>query len=215
MNTESRIMKKDKNMERLSSHTSHFIPHTSDSRGFTLAEVLVTLAIFTVITGVVLTRYKDFSGGIILSNLAYEVAITIRQAQVYGLSVKNAGSSNFNIPYGIHLPGPVSNSFVLFADVDNDGYDSSEIIETLTTRQGNTIQSFCATTVSSITKCSSDVTSPLMSLDITFLRPEPDAKFKTDVVGDVYKEASITVSSPGTGRNKTINVKSTGQISVQ
>ena len=214
MKHESRIMKKDKNTERISSHDSYFIPRTSYFRGFTMVEVLVTLSIFTVISGVVLARYKDFSGGIILSNLAYEVAITIRQAQVYGLSVKNTltPTSNFNLPYGIHLPGPVSNSFVFFADVDGDGYDSGESgesIEILTTKQGNTIQSFCATPSSSNTP-NCDIT----YLDITFLRPEPDAKFKTNL-GTDYKEAIITVSSPGTLRSKTIRVKSTGQISVQ
>ncbi len=189
----------------------------SSRRGFTMVEVLVTLAIFSIISGVVLTRYKDFSGGIVLSNLAYEIAITIRQAQVYGLSVKNTltSQSNFNFPYGIHLPGPLSNSFVLFADVDNNGYQSSEIIETLTTRQGNTIYNFCAVTGSSVSKCNVGTPQLITSLDIKFLRPDPEAIIKSNISGDVYKEASITVRSPGTDRNKTISIKSTGQISVQ
>ncbi len=190
-----------------------FVP---SRRGFTIVEVLVTLTIFSVISGVVLVRYKDFSGGIVLSNLAYEIAITIRQAQVYGLSVKAAPpSSNFNFPYGVHFSNELVNSFVLFADVNNNGYESGEVVETLTTRQGNTIKSFCAVTDSGVSKCNIGTPQLITSLDITFLRPDPDAKFKTNLAGDVYKEASVTVSSPGTERNKTISIKSTGQISVQ
>lgn len=217
-------MIKTKNAKRITQNAGKIRRYTLHAtrfatRGFTLVEVLVTISIFMVITGIILTRYKDFSGGIVLSNLAYEIAITIRQAQVYGVAVKNA--SGFNYPYGVHFSNTFGNSFVLFADVDlpSNGYDdTSEIIETLTTRQGNTIDNFCAVTVSDITKCSTDITSPLSSLDITFLRPDPDAKFRTYIgaVTDTnYKEATITVKSPKTEKIKIIKVRSTGQISVE
>ena len=49
MKHESRIMKKDKNIERFSSHDSYFMLHTSDSRGFTLVEIMVAVSIFTIV----------------------------------------------------------------------------------------------------------------------------------------------------------------------
>lgn len=180
--------------------------------------MIVTLAIFSIITGVILARYRDFSGGIILSNLAYEVAITVRQAQVYGLSVRDVGASNFNFRYGIHLAYPTNNTFVLFADADGNGRytDGTEIVESLTTLQGNTIQDFCGILASGVRECATNtLLSPSLGyLDIMFLRPNPDALFQTGR-GGVYQAAEIVVASPTTGRTRTITVRTTGQISVQ
>lgn len=182
--------------------------------GFTLVEMMVTLSIFAVITGVVLAKYKDFNGGIVLTNLAYEIAITIRQSQVYGLSVKDAGSSQFNVRYGVHLVYPTNNTFSLFADADgNQVYTgSSEIVSTLSTTQGNMLYDFCGVLISGVSECAR--TDPAMTwLDITFLRPNPDALFRSSK-GATYQSATITVRSPSTGRIKTVTVRATGQISV-
>ncbi len=182
--------------------------------GFTLVEMIVSLSIFAVITGVVLAHYKDFSGGIVLSNLAYEMATTIRQAQVYGISVKGAGPSTFNLRYGVHLVYPTNNTFILFADLDgNQQYSgSSEIVENLTPSQGNIISDFCGTLATGVSECAAS--DPLLTwLDITFLRPNPDAIFLNSK-GALYQSASIIVKSPITGRIKTIVIRSTGQISV-
>lgn len=181
--------------------------------GFTLVEMVVVLGIFAVITSVVLARYKDFSGGIILNNLAYEIGITIREAQVYGLSVKDAGTSLFTVRYGIHLAYPTSNTFVLFGDVDgNLQYTgSSEVIESLRATQGNTIDDFCGQRLDGTYECGKAGT--ITWLDIMFLRPNPDAIFKSSS-GQAYQAATITVKSPGTNKIKTITVRTTGQIAV-
>lgn len=183
--------------------------------GFTLIEMIVTLTIFSLITAVVLARYRDFNGGIVLTNLAYEIAITVRQAQVYGLSVKDAGASNFNVRYGIHLTYPTNNTFALFADTDgNQIYSgSSEIVESINTLQGNTLDNFCGIPISGATECGYGTATTLSWLDITFLRPNPDALFKSSS-GTAYQSATITVKSPASGRTRTITILSTGQISV-
>lgn len=185
-------------------------------RGFTLVEMIVSLSIFALITTVVLARYRDFNGGIILSNLAYEIAITVRQAQVYGLSVKDASASNFNVRYGIHLAYPTNNSFFMFADTDGNGQysGSSEIVETISPLQGNTIDNFCAQPLSGQAECGSGTPTTLSWLDIAFLRPNPDALFRSSS-GNSYQSATITVKSPRTGATRTITIRATGQISVQ
>lgn len=193
------------------------------NEGFTLVEMIVTLAIFALITSIMLARYKDFNGGIILTNLAYEIAITLRQAQVYGLSVRGSGAI-FTSAYGIHIAWPTSNKFVLFVDADpikdNKYTSSSEDVEIYTTSRGNTIDDFCATQtqVGGTVECGK--TLGITFLDVMFLRPNPEAIFKTDKNDDpgenvTYRSASITVKSPTTGRTKTITIQSTGQISVQ
>ena len=187
--------------------------------GFTLVEMIVTVGIFAVITSVVFAGYRDFDGGIVLTNLAYEIAITIRQAQVYGLSVRDAsgGPSPFNVRYGIHLPGLIPNAFILFADVNDDQTYTSlvtppELIENLSITRGNIIDDFCGTIAPGVSECAK--TGGITWLDIMFLRPDPDALFRSST-GAVYQSATVVVKSPRTNGTKTITVLSTGQISVQ
>src|SRR3989338_6906440 len=73
------------------------------NRGFTLVELLVTLSLFVVLTTIVLFSQQKFNGSILLTNLAYDVALTIRQAQTFGVNVRenvNASSGEeFKTPY--------------------------------------------------------------------------------------------------------------------
>ena len=57
-------------------------------RGFTLIELMVTLAIFTIMTSVIMANYPGFNNKIALEVLAQDIALSIRQAQVYGISVR-------------------------------------------------------------------------------------------------------------------------------
>lgn len=78
----------------------------SQKTGFSLLEMLVVLAIFGMLTTVTVYNYGKFNNNVIMTNLAYEVALTLRQAQVYSLSTRalNDGSSNFDnfdVAYGV------------------------------------------------------------------------------------------------------------------
>ncbi len=107
-------------------NTSYLIPRTN--AGFSMVELLVAVSIFMVVTSVLLVNYPKFSSKILLENVAYEVALSARQAQSYGLNVRVAslGGGNTSFPtYGVHfsLNGINSNdpsdskTFVLFADL--------------------------------------------------------------------------------------------------
>jgi type II secretory pathway pseudopilin PulG len=71
--------------------------------GFTLVELIITIAIFVFMTALVMARYNDYYSGTIFKNLAYDIAITIREAQSYGISVKvregNNAEENFSKAY--------------------------------------------------------------------------------------------------------------------
>src|SRR3989338_11714059 len=78
-----------RNMLRFMRHTSYCIPHTPAraARGFTLIEMLVVIAVMAIVTGVMLANNGRFGGQVLLQNLAYDIALTLRHAQVYGISV--------------------------------------------------------------------------------------------------------------------------------
>lgn len=60
--------------------------------GFTLIEMIVVVGIFGIITAITIYNYGKFNSSTLLTNLAYEVALEVRQAQVYSLGVRSSGA---------------------------------------------------------------------------------------------------------------------------
>ena len=56
------------------------------SSGFTLVEMVVVLAIITVISGVVLSDQTSFNKTLVLANTAYDIALTVRSVETFGAS---------------------------------------------------------------------------------------------------------------------------------
>lgn len=86
--------------------------------GFTLVELLIAAAIFSIITAFVLLSYSRVSGQLFVTTLAYEVALAFREAQNFGVSVREFKSPDlktFDAAYGLHFGG-ADTSFVLFSD---------------------------------------------------------------------------------------------------
>jgi len=190
------------------------------SAGFTLIELLVVCAIIIVVTGLILIDNNKFGGEVILENLAYDVALSVRQAQVYGIAVNRFGSNTFTAGYGIHFASASPSTYVLFADLKGNGmydpsYSPSELVQTINLTQGYAITNLCATPASSNTE-----TCGLSSLDILFKRPEPDAYISQNGISAItspaalQQEARILLISPK-GQIVPVEVDATGQISVQ
>ena len=187
------------------------------NKGFTLIELLVVMAIFIVITSVVLFNQNKFSSDTALTNLTYEIALQIRQAQVYGILVRQQTSA-FDVGYGIHLKNDSGViSFLLFSDINNDGKyvlgDDGNPLSTFSLREGSTISDVC-TTKDSTKVCFSDNPSILMPVDIVFKRPNPDASI-VDNTRPANNQVDITITSALKDRSKTITVLNTGQISIK
>lgn len=183
-----------------------------NSRAFTLVELLVSVAIFTMMTALLVVKYGNFNQSVLLTNLAYDVALTIRTAQTYGLSVKNidTGTVSFNNGYGVHFDtGPTNKrKIVFFADRNSNGLynGGTEHISTYELKRGAIISGLCAGAVG----CSSSGT-PIM--DIIFKRPNPNAKIYLDKVGpSAYAEITVTGSDGGT---RVVTVRENGQITVK
>lgn len=197
---------------------------TQNEKGFTLVELLVVMSIFVIMTAVVLFNQNKFSSDTALTNITYEAALQIRQAQVYGILVRQTSSSPvFDVGYGIHLEKSFPESPItlsLFSDNDNSGTFNlgDNVIVPFKMREGNVIKDVCTTSPSLVVVCfaSSTVPQTATSTDIVFKRPEPAASI-LDGSGVSGKKSTvdITISSALGDKTKLITVRNTGQISVK
>lgn len=202
--------------QKQSHHTSRCL--SRGRRGFTIVELLVTISFFVIVTSTILVRHATFSGNLLLTNLAYDIALSIREAQVFGLSVSEfgTGTGEFDVGYGVHFDSGDNTSYILFADREpkdqryNDD-DDSETVDVFNIHKGNTISLFCGVLSSGTEKCSS---TDISHLDIVFERPNPDAIITSNIAGESYSSAKIVVRSPQ-GKERTIIIGITGQIYVE
>jgi type II secretory pathway pseudopilin PulG len=202
------------------------------TRGFTLVEVMVSVGIMMLITSVVVFNQSKYTSGAALQNLANDISLTMRQAQVYGVGVKefSPGSNDFSSAYGMVFIKLSSNpifetNYIFFADrgTKNGVYDSGWSCPTGATSEcliktlipaGNKVSALCVIPATGTGSCT------LGRIDITFVRPSTEAHiaYYDSGFGRVYyptaKGARIKVSSP-LGDTRIIDVYTTGQISVQ
>lgn len=193
-------------------------------RAFTLVELLVVAGIITLVSGIVLANNSRFGGVIVLENLAYDIGLSIRQAQVYGISVARFGASTYSAGYGVHIDLSSPATYVLFADAltENGLYDcpspgseSCELVQASTLNQSYRIADLCITPPSGIETCGTT-----SRIDILFKRPEPDAWVSANDNPCTLNNAAcqsrvrIVVASPR-GDTMNIVVDANGQISVR
>ena len=197
-----------------------YIQNTTIFRaGFTLIELIVTVGIFALVSTVVLVRNSQFDNEVLLSGVAYDVALSIRQAQNYGINVLGQGN-NFDHPYGVYFAsntGEDVTTYVLFRDLNgNYAYDPNmgefepgEVLETFTLGRGFTVGRIC--NLAKDPPCES----PLVDgATILFLRPNPDAIINAGADGvPTITSVGIELITPR-GGSRLIIVESTGQISI-
>ncbi|HEY5383440.1 MAG TPA: prepilin-type N-terminal cleavage/methylation domain-containing protein [Candidatus Paceibacterota bacterium] len=204
---------------------------SSSKRGFTLIELLVVMAIMLIITGIMLVNQARFDSSTVLRSLAYSVALSVRQAQVYGTSVygtTNSSSITYASAYGIYFSA-IPGQYILFADLNSNGkYDSGEDVKVFTLSSGYVISDFCAAQsglpVPSNPQAWCESGGTISNLSILFSRPNPDACFATSLqtgpcaAGGTpyYSSAQIQIQNKNDPTNvRSIMVTTTGLISVQ
>lgn len=196
--------------------------------------MLIVVALFTIITAFALMNHARFGENILATNLAYDIALSLREAQSYGISVRESAplSSAFDVGYGIHFASDAF--FVFFADRNNnskydgtsiDGVcvinDSSECLKVYRLERGNTIASFCGVLAASGSlECRNFLASDKMInfLDVLFKRPKPDAFVRTNLntqTEERYRSARVMIISPRARESRTVEVFQTGQISIK
>lgn len=191
-------------------------PCKGTSRAFTIVEMLVCLAILMTVSSVMLVKNAQFRQHLLLRSLAYEIALAIRQAQVYGLGVREyEGISDpiaaFQVGYGLHFDFATPTTFILYADIDGDHVyqagSEDRIIQTSEFSPGNRIVTICAGAV----VLSGCVSGPPGVLDIEYERPNPEAFINGT---QVQPWATVRIESPF-GDQRVVAASTMGQIIVQ
>ena len=197
---------------------------TRSNRGFSLGEIMVVVAIVSIIATVVIFDYGSFNDNLALSAAGQEMALAIRQAQTNGINVKESKTpGSFSSAYGIYFnPTTNPNDYYIFADSNSNlkydvgngcGGAVTECVEKVTIRNNIRITGI------SIVGSTCPVDNSATSLAISFFRPNPDALINfvnnsgTIVCGS-SGNAQVVLTSPK-GKVLTIYVERTGQVLAQ
>jgi type II secretory pathway pseudopilin PulG len=189
--------------------------------GFTLVELLIVIGVFVLLTGTVLSNYRNYDSNALFANASENVVLALRQAQVYGAGAKGnssictGGTTLFDCSYGVHFStnATENNGITVFADLNSDRvFETNEDIgfQSLSVKWANTI-SITSLSCGSTLPCSSGVA------NITFRRPNPDAFIAESVVNPANSFDFITIglTDSKSGRTAIVTVTKAGQISIQ
>ncbi len=206
--------------------------------GYTVIEMLISVAVLVTVTAVALIGRPAYKDTIIFTNFVYDVAQTIREVQVLATNTmetvtsRNAESAdrNFAAGYGIRFDPATSNtSYITFADyrsnsngnwIFSDLADQDDLMGTYQIGQGTTINSVCR-----VLKSTGACDGAGGATHIIFRAPDlgacingPTSMSGVSTVGlctaqSGFSSAIVTFRSSG-GRTKSVQIYSTGQISV-
>lgn len=213
------------------------------ARGFTLVEMVVVLAIIIIITSIVITGQSAYNESLLLTDTAYTVAFSIRQAQSLGLSSRNYGApgTGQNVGYGVNFSSGSSDSYTFFADTynyplpiptectvgasgtpeekpGNCRFDAGDdgIVQTYSFSRGYRISKFCGK-AGQVLRCSDDNGQPLQSLDLVFMRPNTISVLTGTRHPNQHISfdcAQIHVAAPTGGVERVIRVSKLGEVSM-
>lgn len=193
------------------------------SAGFTLIELLICCAIIAIVSAVVLVKYKAFDSTVLLKGTAYDIALTLREAQVKSVSVLRNDTS-FDYPYGVTFDVSSQTEQKLYrifryksatAGPKYDGTSLAEDIQEFTIGRTMRVKEVCYTyPIGTADNCGLD------RLDISFRRPEFNSIFygvdgASFVATTTVTGAKIKVDSTGgTAGAFVVTITKFGQISV-
>ena len=176
--------------------------------GFTLIELIVSVSVIALVTGIFLTNYSSTNRRSDLTMTAQRMVADIRMAQNYALGLARYGlSGSLNVPeggWGIHidLQNYGNNRYFIFADDNgNQVFDVNEAevsygAEVATLPDGIIIESL----------------SSGVKADVTFLPPDPITTIKSGVGN--YEELSIVLRDLKNNTTKNIKINYLGLAEV-
>jgi prepilin-type N-terminal cleavage/methylation domain-containing protein len=192
------------------------------NKGFTLLELIVVMSIATIIMTTLVIQQDSWNDSLVVNTQAYELALMIRQAQVYSLGVREDISApsgtvdKFNVSYGVYMDQNHLDRYVFFVDRNgNKIYDSGppdEAIEIKTFNRGVLIKDVCGNKG----KCFPGI-GPLEQASILFFRPKTEAIISLLNFGGNPVDVPpvvIRLTSPK-GKISSVKVEANGQVSIQ
>ncbi|MCD8494597.1 MAG: prepilin-type N-terminal cleavage/methylation domain-containing protein [Candidatus Pacebacteria bacterium] len=192
--------------------------HISEThtQGFTLIEFIVIMIIFSIMASVTLFNFTGFRNEIVLSNLAHDIALTIRQTQVGGASLFDQTNSTAVLQNyrGIQFTwdpasNQFSNTFTIFNDLNNNRIiDPGEIVDEITIQSDDRIEIF---------NTAGGASTPIISrnVGIFFRRPNTEALIVVEGPQMIVESIEIRLTSRAEStRFKSIEVRRSGYIHV-
>ena len=174
-------------------------------------EVLITAAIIGIVTAIVIVRYGAFNNSVLLKSQAYEMALDLRETQVFAISVRG-DTGGFREEYGMYFTSEdpnLPNRYRLFLDngtADPPAYNvGEEIGDPYYIDSRFEVRQIC------LNGCSVDVT----ELSVSFGRPDFDAKFSAPGVVGSISDAQIELAPVGGSETRNVIINSVGQITVE
>jgi len=211
-------------------------------RAFTLIEMMVVLTIISIITSIALFGQSGFNKSILLTDTAYNTALSVREMQSLGISSRKFGSVQ-NPGYGVHFAMSTPTKFTLFADTTRPSvgsipsncvvgtagtpeakpgnclYDTASVTdglyETVTYTRGFYISRICAKN-GTTPYCSGPASDAVTQLDVVFLRSSTEAAINVYRGSSWYPmtSAEIYITSAEGDSTRGICISRVGQVSV-
>jgi len=185
----------------------------NNKKGFTIVEIIVVVFIASIISGTVMFRYRAFSDSVELENMALDVVLSVREAQVFGISSRGTTDpESFFYAYGVSFLSGDPNSYISFIDSSGDNlwYDlPAEQLKEITFKEKYLINDLCV--INNVGE-SEDCTPT--RLDILFKRPNVNAIIKTGEGGSNLSSARIELISPS-GTKADVYIAESGQVYIE
>lgn len=208
-------------------------------KGFSMVEFVVVLVIFSIMSGITLFNYNEYRSRIEQTNVTQDIALTIRQAQVYGLSGSDRqvgdaytdpgdifGAQVLDITQDRSIRGlallPSQQRIIIFEDINrNRQYDPNDdrMIDERTIISSRIHFDVCL--VQGVLQNGWDDCSEIVPagegedyISITFERPYPDTTIRYNG-SESYSHVLIGVQGPYTNIQRYVEVTPIGRISVK
>lgn len=200
-------------------------------RAFTLIELMISIAILFILTGILVARYPDSSMQLNLVNVSHSVALSVREAQIRGSAIDslNGQIAGYGLYFDLSTPS-TSGKMTLFADritavvkngipkngipVGDNVYSSTPVDEASTVTnfpKGFIIKKACIG--ASFPYTCANVT----SLTITFARPNPQPLIFSNITGATPQSGACleiwSPKAPAQGQIRSVKILGTGLIS--
>jgi len=117
--TESQILNVAENSDILKSNKYELYSPPTAPTATTTATTAITSESLTETTPINLTPPATTSVAT-PQNQVLDIALSLREAQVYGLGVKDVGAGVFDVSYGVHFDINTPSSYIFFADLNDN-----------------------------------------------------------------------------------------------
>jgi len=177
------------------------------SAGFSLVEMMTVIAIFFIITAVILANLPDFQNKTSMDLVAQDVALGIRTAQVYSTATRRASSGDFP-SYGAYFTSddPVD-KFYLYAGDGSSSHFTGPYEQAFSINGKAYVYGIC---INNDTNCSSQ-----KSINIFFERPKTEVQFFDGDGNTINGTSNVTIVLSNKARDdRYITIYKNGQIEV-